>query len=69
MHGNVRQWCADGYGPYPKGDSSGTPGRDLVLRGGSWCNYPRLCRSADRYKVSPYRGSSNDGCRVVMSLD
>ena len=52
MSGNVREWCSDWYGSYsssvqtnPTGPSSGF-GR--VFRGGSWCNYARVCRVSDR---------------------
>ena len=50
MHGNVLEWCEDRYGRYaekiatdPRGPETGG-GR--VLRGGSWFNLGRYCRSA-----------------------
>lgn len=57
MHGNVGEWCLDGYGEYPAGpgsDPSGTvsgPGR--VERGGSWLNTSNRCRSASRNFHAP----------------
>ena len=61
MHGNVREWCSDFYGPYegdtvdPKGPTSGVP---HVLRGGSWLYTPQDCRAAFRSRLVPeYRGS------------
>ncbi|MCP3869398.1 MAG: formylglycine-generating enzyme family protein, partial [Gammaproteobacteria bacterium] len=52
VHGNVREWCQDWYGPYPEGsvaDPHGAEqGRNRVLRGGSWFYYPQSLRAADR---------------------
>ena len=72
MHGNLWEWCEDDYhGSYEGApdDGSAWVERDRtktnrVLRGGSWYNIPRYCRSADRYYDS--RDSRNNliGFRV-----
>jgi formylglycine-generating enzyme required for sulfatase activity len=50
MHGNVWEWCQDGYGKYSAHDQVDPAGaaRGLwrVYRGGSWANRARFCRSA-----------------------
>ncbi|MDT9340631.1 formylglycine-generating enzyme family protein, partial [Trichodesmium erythraeum 21-75] len=55
MHGNVREWCQDvGHGNYDGAPVDGSAwvnggsSSSRVLRGGSWFNYPRWCRSALR---------------------
>jgi formylglycine-generating enzyme required for sulfatase activity len=55
MHGNVLEWCLDHWHPSYKGapiDGSAwvTDGDEglRMLRGGSWYNIPRNCRSASR---------------------
>jgi formylglycine-generating enzyme required for sulfatase activity/uncharacterized caspase-like protein len=59
MHGNVGEWCRDGYdGRYyqesPGNDPPG-PAQPLrrVYRGGSWADDPRYARSARRVGVNP----------------
>lgn len=53
MHGNVREWCADGRREYlaePEVDPVGaTDSAQRALRGGSWISYGGNCRSADRF--------------------
>jgi formylglycine-generating enzyme required for sulfatase activity len=52
MHGNVWEWCQDGYGEYPATavvDPLGDFAADLrVLRGGSWGSGCEYARSAAR---------------------
>jgi formylglycine-generating enzyme required for sulfatase activity len=74
MSGNVREWCEDdwhdNYEGAPKDGSAwfekGNRGGLRVLRGGSWFNYARGCRSAYRINPAPsYRGY-NIGFRLVL---
>ena len=73
MIGNVWEWCADWYADSyananntdPQGPASGT---SRVLRGGSWCDLPQLCRSARRLRSSPGFRVIDLGFRVVVDL-
>ena len=71
MHGNVWELCLDTWhdsyegaptdgSPWLTGDSSGK-----VLRGGSWYDFPRNCRSAYRYRPRPDNAEGSAGFRVV----
>ena len=71
MHGNVREWCQDWYGDYPSetvADPVGPVAADTrVLRGGSWNNLAKYCRSADRDSGAPGERSLIYGFRLARS--
>ena len=71
MIGNLLEWCGDWYGEYPYGlatDTTGAErGADRVLRGGSWIDFARLCRSAARRMGEPGFRSPNLGFRVALA--
>jgi formylglycine-generating enzyme required for sulfatase activity len=75
MHGNVSQWCLDhwhdNYEGAPTDGSawlSDDKNANRVLRGGSWINTPRNCRSASRLYDSPDLRSYTFGFRVVCEI-
>ena len=73
MHGNVWEWCLDTWhnsydGAPTDGSAWETGGHSTrrVSRGGSWSDYPRWCRSADRnYYVSVETVDDIIGFRLV----
>jgi formylglycine-generating enzyme required for sulfatase activity/tRNA A-37 threonylcarbamoyl transferase component Bud32 len=72
MHGNVWEWCSDRHADDPSGtatDPSGpTQGASRILRGGSWGNDPRRCRSSYRRGSAPGRRYSSLGFRVCLDF-
>jgi formylglycine-generating enzyme required for sulfatase activity len=76
MCGNVFEWCEDHWHDnYEGAPTDGSAwlrknGNDYrLLRGGSWADYPRYCRSARRYQHKPDDVGSDFyiGLRVVAS--
>jgi formylglycine-generating enzyme required for sulfatase activity len=77
MHGNVWEWCSDQWhGNYEGATEDGSAWiaemdkknvdriKFRLLRGGSWGNLPRGCRSACRYLTLPDLRIIDFGFRV-----
>jgi formylglycine-generating enzyme required for sulfatase activity len=69
MHGNACEWTRTTYKSYPY---SPEDGRDFpadtgkkVVRGGSWCDRPKRCRSAFRLSYPTWQRVHNVGFRVI----
>ncbi|MCF8023952.1 MAG: SUMF1/EgtB/PvdO family nonheme iron enzyme [Desulfobacteraceae bacterium] len=73
MSGNVYEWCADTYNEEAyryheyKNPIFSKEGPRRVIRGGSWCNFPRELRCSYRASVSPDFNGNYLGLRVVMT--
>jgi formylglycine-generating enzyme required for sulfatase activity len=76
MHGNVWEWCEDHFeDSYADAPTDGSAwinstveeNASRILRGGSWLNYPRRCRSAFRGWDYTDGDLSRSGFRVVYS--
>jgi formylglycine-generating enzyme len=72
MHGNVSEWCSDwsrpgGYSAASQTNPTGPDwGWSRVLRGGSWFNHGRNCRSAYRLNLEPSYRNYSIGFRLVV---
>ena len=71
MHGNVFEWTISSYRSYPYRDDDGRNETDAgptkVVRGGSWYDRPKRCRSAFRLDYPSWQKLFNVGFRVVVS--
>lgn len=69
MHGNVWEWCASTYKPYPTKDvtdpEESPGGYYKVQRGGSWDESVYVCRSANRMYNEPAFKRNDTGFRLV----
>lgn len=73
MYGNVWEWVHDWYGQYdsdavtdPAGPSRGSY---RVIRGGSWGNGQRNCRSSFRNRLGPAMRSRHIGFRLLRTIE
>ena len=80
MHGNVWEWTRSKYLPYPYQANDSSPRdslrrnnikdiADRVVRGGSWYDRPKRCRSGFRLSYPAWRKVYNVGFRIVIESD
>ncbi len=73
MHGNVWEWCQDGWhdnyngAPFDGSSWESNENDERVLRGGSWSSYAVYCRSAYRGWDAANRRSASCGFRVAVA--
>lgn len=71
MSGNISEWCNDWHGAYSSGSqinpTGPVSGPFHVLRGGSWADYPQLCRVTHRFLSSSNEVDSGMGFRLARS--
>ncbi|MEK7484654.1 MAG: formylglycine-generating enzyme family protein [Planctomycetota bacterium] len=72
MHGNVEEWCEDGYAELDEEDVIDPQGKlyatERVIRGGSWVEPASYCLSGFRRYVASDSRSFHLGFRVAKSI-
>ncbi|MFV1967668.1 MAG: SUMF1/EgtB/PvdO family nonheme iron enzyme, partial [Pirellulaceae bacterium] len=71
MHGNVAEWTLSTYKPYPYRDDSRNSFEShvrKVVRGGSFYDRPKRCRSAFRLSYPAWQRVHNVGFRMVSEI-
>lgn len=70
MHGNVWEWCQDGYRPYPETgtEQPSAEYHTMICRGGSWNSWASECRAACRFHDDQSYMSDNIGFRLAASV-
>jgi formylglycine-generating enzyme required for sulfatase activity len=73
MHGNAWEWTRSTYAAYPYQANDGRndldDGRPKVVRGGSWHDRPKRCRSAFRLSYPAWQKVYNVSFRIVIEAD
>jgi len=71
MHGNAAEWTRTTYRPYSAKavDRKDPASERKVLRGGSWVDRPKRCRSGFRLAYPTWQRVHNAGFRVVCKVE
>ena len=72
IHGNVWEWCQDGWSEYPSEDVTAPVGSGAgcnVIRGGDWQSIPIELRSQHRGNSYSPSVSQSVGVRLVRTAD
>ena len=73
MHGNACEWTRSAYAAYPYGADDGRNNLEdsgqKVVRGGSWYDRPKRCRSAFRLSYPAWQKVYNVSFRIIIEAD
>lgn len=67
MNGNVAEWTASDYLPYPLKEKSSATAEKKVVRGGSWRERPTFSTSAARKAFQPWMRPMQVGFRICIT--